>query len=238
MIVAVDGPSAAGKGTLARRLAAALDFAYLDTGLLYRAVGAAVLAAGGDPADPAAAAAAARNLDPTVLDPALDPALGPALDLAPLRREAVGQAASVVAPIPEVRAALLDHQRRFAAAPPGGKAGAVLDGRDIGTVVCPRAEVKIFVTASAEQRARRRHKELLERGQASIYARVMEEMRDRDRRDSERAAAPLRPAEDAEVLDTSALDADEALQAALEIVEAKCPGLTGPGLTGKAGTTR
>ncbi len=229
MIVAVDGPSASGKGTLARRLAAALDFAYLDTGLLYRAVGAAVLAAGGDPADPAAAAAAARNLDPTVLDPAL----GPALDLAPLRREAVGQAASVVAPIPEVRAALLGHQRRFAAAPPGGKAGAVLDGRDIGTVVCPQAEVKIFVTASAEERAGRRHKELLERGQASIYARVVEDLRARDRRDSERAVAPLRPAEDAEVLDTSALGADEALQAALAIVEAKCPGLTG-----KAGTTR
>ncbi len=125
MIVAVDGPSASGKGTLARRLAAALDYAHLDTGLLYRAVGAAVLAAGGDPAEPAAAAAAARNLDLAALDPV------------PLRREAVGQAASVVAAIPEVRAALLDHQRRFAAAPPGGKAGAVLDGRDIGTVVCP-----------------------------------------------------------------------------------------------------
>ncbi len=218
MIVAVDGPSASGKGTLARRLAAALDFAYLDTGLLYRAVGAAVLAAGGDPADPVAAAAAARDLDPAALDPALD--------LTPLRREAVGQAASLVAPIPEVRAALLDHQRRFAAAPPGAKAGAVLDGRDIGTVVCPRAEVKIFVTASAEKRARRRHKELLERGEASIYARVVEEMHERDRRDSERAVAPLRPAGDAEILDTGALGVDEALQAALEIVEAKCPGLT------------
>jgi cytidylate kinase len=214
MIVAVDGPSASGKGTLARRLAAALDFAHLDTGLLYRAVGAAVLAAGGDPAEPAVAAAAARGLDLAALDPA------------PLRREAVGQAASVVAPIPEVRAALLDHQRRFAAAPPGAKAGAVLDGRDIGTVVCPQAEVKIFVTASAEERALRRHKELLERGEASIYARVVKEMRERDRRDSERAVAPLRPAADAEVLDTDALSADEAFQAALEIVEAKCPGLT------------
>ncbi len=214
MIVAVDGPSASGKGTLARRLAAALDFAHLDTGLLYRAVGAAVLAAGGDPAEPAAAAAAARSLDLAALDPAS------------LRREAIGQAASKVAPIPEVRAALLDHQRRFAAAPPGAKAGAVLDGRDIGTVVCPEAEVKIYVTASAEERARRRHKELLERGEASIYARVVAEMRERDRRDSERAAAPLRPAPDAEVLDTGALSVDEAFQAALEIVEAKCPGLT------------
>ena len=214
MIVAVDGPSASGKGTLARRLAAALDFAYLDTGLLYRAIGAAVLAAGGDPAGPAAAVAAARNLDLTALDPT------------PLRREAVGQAASVVAAIPEVRTTLLDHQRRFAAAPPGGKAGAVLDGRDIGTVVCPRAEVKIFVTASADARAQRRHKELLERGEASIYARVVEEMRERDRRDSERAAAPLQPAADAEVLDTDALGAEEAFQAALMIIEAKCPGLT------------
>ena len=214
MIVAVDGPSASGKGTLARRLAAALDFAILDTGLLYRAVGAAVLAADGNPAEPAAAAAAAQNLDLT------------ALDSAPLRHEAVGQAASVVAPIPEVRAALLDHQRRFAAAPPGGKAGAVLDGRDIGTVVCPRAEVKIYVTASPEARARRRHKELLERGEASIYARVVEEMRERDRRDSERAAAPLRPAPDAVVLDTTEMDAEEAFQAALEIVEARHPGLT------------
>ena len=214
MIVAVDGPSASGKGTLARRLAAALDFALLDTGLLYRAVGAAVLSAGGDPAEPAVAAAAARRLDLAALDPA------------PLRREAVGQAASVVAANPEVRAALLDHQRRFAAAPPGGKAGAVLDGRDIGTVVCPQAEVKIFVTASPEERARRRHKELLERGEARIYARVVAEMRERDRRDSERAAAPLQPAADAEVLDTTALDAEEALQAALEIVERKRPGLT------------
>ncbi len=214
MIVAVDGPSASGKGSLARRLAAALDFALLDTGLLYRAVGAAVLAAGGDPAEPAVAAAAARSLDLAALDPA------------PLRREAVGQAASVVAANPEVRAALLDHQRRFAAAPPGGKAGAVLDGRDIGTVVCPQAEVKIFVTASPEERARRRHKELLERGEARIYARVVAEMRERDRRDSERAAAPLQPAADAEVLDTTALDAEEAFRAALEIVERKRPGLT------------
>ncbi len=213
MIVAVDGPSASGKGTLARRLAAALDFAHLDTGLLYRAVGAAVLAAGGDPAEPAVAAAA-RNLDLAALDPA------------PLRREAVGHAASMVAAIPEVRAALLDHQRRFATAPPAAKAGAVLDGRDIGTVVCPQAEVKIFVTATAEERARRRHKELLERGEASIYARVLAEMRERDRRDSERAAAPLQPAADAEVVDTTALDAEEAFRAALEIVERKRPGLT------------
>ena len=216
MIVAVDGPSASGKGTLARRLAAALDFAFLDTGLLYRAVGTAVLAAGGDPADPAAALAAARDLDLSALDPTA------------LRREAAGQAASVVAVIPEVRAALRDLQRRFAAAPPGRKAGAVLDGRDIGTVVCPQAEVKIFLTASAEARARRRHKELLERGEASIYARVLAEMRERDRRDSERAAAPLKPAADAEILDTTDLDAEEAFRTALAIVENKRPDLTAP----------
>ncbi len=216
MIVAVDGPSASGKGTLARRLAAALDFAFLDTGLLYRAVGTAVLAAGGDPADPAAALAAARDLDLSALDPTA------------LRREAAGQAASVVAVIPEVRAALRDLQRRFAAAPPGRKAGAVLDGRDIGTVVCPRAEVKIFLTASAEARARRRHKELLERGEARIYARVLAEMRERDRRDSERAAAPLKPAADAEILDTTDLDAEEAFRTALAIVENKRPDLTAP----------
>ncbi len=214
MIVAVDGPSASGKGTLARRLAAALDFAFLDTGLLYRAVGTAVLAAGGDPADPATALAAARDLDLAALDPT------------PLRHEAAGQAASVVAVIPEVRAALRDLQRRFAAAPPGHKAGVVLDGRDIGTVVCPQAEVKIFLTASAAARARRRHKELLERGEASIYARVLAEMRERDRRDSERAAAPLKPAADAEILDTTDLDAEETFRTALAIVENKRPDLT------------
>ncbi len=214
MIVAVDGPSASGKGTLARRLAAALDFAFLDTGLLYRAVGTAVLAAGGDPADPAAALAAARDLDLS------------ALDTTALRREAAGEAASVVAVIPEVRAALRDLQRRFAAAPPGRKAGAVLDGRDIGTVVFPQAEVKIFLTASAEARARRRHKELLERGEASIYARVLAERRERDRRDSERAAAPLKPAADAEILDTTGMDAEKVFRAALAIVENKWPDLT------------
>ena len=214
MIVAIDGPSASGKGTLARRLAEALDFAYLDTGMLYRAVGAAVLAAGADPGEAAAALEAARALE-------LED-----LERPGLRDEAVGQAASLVAPFPAVRAALLDLQRHFAAAPPGGKPGAVLDGRDIGTVVCPEAEVKIFVTASLEGRARRRHKQLLERGEASIYARVVQEMRARDRRDSERAAAPLRPAPDAVVLDTNELDAGEAFRAALEIVDSRRVGLT------------
>ena len=214
MIVAIDGPSASGKGTLARRLAEALDFAYLDTGMLYRATGAAVLAAGADPGEAAAAVEAARALELSDLD------------RAGLRGEAVAQAASIVAVMPGVRGALLGLQRGFAAVPPGGKAGAVLDGRDIGTVVCPEAEVKIFVTASLEGRARRRHKELLERGEASIYARVVQEMRARDRRDSERAAAPLRPAPDAVVLDTNELDAGDAFRAALEIVDSRRVGLT------------
>ena len=214
MIVAIDGPSASGKGTLARRLAEALDFAYLDTGMLYRAVGAAVLAAGADPGEAAAAVEAARTLELSDLE------------RPGLRGEAVGQAASIVAVMPGVRGALLGLQRRFAAAPPGGQAGAVLDGRDIGTVVCPEAEVKIFVTASLEGRARRRHKELLERGEASIYARVVQEMRARDRRDSERAAAPLRPAPDAVVLDTNELGAGDAFRAALEIVDSRRSGLT------------
>ncbi len=209
MIVAIDGPSASGKGTLARRLAQELGFAFLDTGLLYRAVGAAVLAAGAAPGEEAAALEAARALE--LKD----------LDRAGLRREAAGQAGSTVAAIPAVRQALLGLQRRFAAAPPGGAAGAVLDGRDIGTVVCPEADVKLFVSARPAARARRRHKELLERGEASIYARVVQEMRERDSRDSERAAAPLRPAPDAVVLDTTDLDAEEAFRAALDIVASK-----------------
>ncbi len=209
MIVAIDGPSASGKGTLARRLAQELGFAFLDTGLLYRAVGAAVLAAGADPGEEAAALEAARALE--LKD----------LDRAGLRREAAGQAGSAVAAIPAVRQALLGLQRRFAAAPPGGAAGAVLDGRDIGTVVCPEADVKLFVSASPEARARRRHKELLDRGEVSIYARVVQELRERDSRDSERAAAPLRPAPDAVVLDTTDLDAEEAFRAALDIVASK-----------------
>ncbi|HLI10926.1 MAG TPA: (d)CMP kinase [Alphaproteobacteria bacterium] len=215
MIIAVDGPAASGKGTLARRLAERFAFAYLDTGLLYRAVGLAVLRQGGDPADPAAAAAAARRLDLDALD---DPAL---------RGDEAGNAASKVAAIPAVRAALLELQRGFARTPPGGKKGAVLDGRDIGTVICPEAEVKLFVTASPEARARRRHKELLARGLDSIYARVLQDLRERDARDAARAVAPLKPAPDACVLDTSALDADQAFEAAVRQVLAKTGGREG-----------
>jgi len=209
MIIAIDGPAASGKGTLARALAAALGFAHLDTGAIYRAVAARVLAAGADPRDAAAALRSARVLE--------------AADLrrSDLRRQEVGQGASVVAAIPEVRAALLAFQRDFAARPPDGRPGAVLDGRDVGTVVCPEAEVKFFVTASPEVRAGRRHKELLDGGAESIYARVLQEVRDRDARDSGREAAPLRPAEDAIVLDTTELSAEAALAAALAHIRSR-----------------
>jgi cytidylate kinase len=202
MIIAIDGPAAAGKGTLARRLAAHYGLNYLDTGALYRAVGMSVLRAGGDPADPASAEAAARALDPAGLS---DPGL---------RTEDAGQAASKVAAIPAVRAALLDFQRAYAAQAPG----AVLDGRDIGTVVCPDADVKLFVTASVECRAARRLKELLDKGEPAIGERILQEMRERDARDRARSVAPLVPAADAVVLDTTELDADAAFAAAVAIV--------------------
>jgi CMP/dCMP kinase len=207
MIIAVDGPAAAGKGTLARRLALALDLAYLDTGALYRAVGLSVLRAGGDPADEAAAVDAAENLDRSILD---DPEL---------RGDAAASAASKVAAIPAVRQVLLAFQRDLAANPPDGKQGAILDGRDIGTVVCPEADVKIFVTASPEARAERRLKELQGRGIEAIYANVLQDMKERDARDQARAVAPLVPAEDAHILDTTDLDADEAFEQALAIVD-------------------
>jgi cytidylate kinase len=207
MIIAVDGPAAAGKGTLARRLALALNLAYLDTGALYRAVGLSVLRAGGDPADEAAAVEAAENLDRSILD---DPEL---------RGDAAAGAASKVAAIPAVRQVLLAFQHDLAANPPAGKQGAILDGRDIGTVVCPEADVKIFVTASAEARAERRLKELQGRGIEAIYANVLQDMKERDARDQARAVAPLVPAEDAHILDTTDLDADEAFEQALAIVD-------------------
>lgn len=206
MIIAIDGPAAAGKGTLAKRLAEKFDFAHLDTGSIYRATAKKVLAAGIDPDDADACAAAALALTPE--DLAADG----------LRTEEVGQAASKVSAIPAVREALLTFQRDFAANPPGGKSGAVLDGRDVGTVVCPAAEVKMFVTASVEVRAERRFKELREKDENAIYARVFAEMKERDDRDTNRAVAPLKPAEDAHLVDTSDLDADQAFARALEIV--------------------
>jgi len=203
-VIAIDGPAAAGKGTLARRLAEALDLPYLDTGLLYRAVGRRVLDASADPADPAAAAAAAAALQPE--DTRRADLRGPAADAA----------AAAVASIPAVRAALLDFQRGFAAA-----RGAVLDGRDIGTVIFPDAPVKLFVTASLAARARRRWVELEAKGVDHPLAQVEEEMRVRDAMDAARAAAPLRPAADAVLLDTTALDPDAAFAAALREVRAR-----------------
>lgn len=211
LVVAIDGPAAAGKGTLARRLASELGLAYLDTGSIYRAVGVSVLRAGQDPANPEAAAVAAEALTPDTLS---------ALQQDPLlRSEDGGKAASLVAAQPAVRKALLDFQRAFAVTPPGGAKGAVLDGRDIGTVVCPDASVKLFVTASVEERARRRVKELRERGETVIESVVLQDMKDRDERDQARSVAPLRPADDALVLDTSALDADAAFAAVLAHVQ-------------------
>lgn len=207
-IIAIDGPAAAGKGTLARRLAAEFGYDYLDTGLLYRAVGMNVDRAGFDPADPARATEAAIALLPE--DLAADD----------LRTDEAAQAASKVAVIPGVRAALLDFQRLFAAQPPAGR-GAVLDGRDIGTVVCPQASIKLFVTASLEKRAERRLKELRDRGLEAIQSTVLADMRERDERDSKRAVAPLVPADDAFVLDTSDLDADQAFAAAVEFIRSR-----------------
>ena len=191
MIVAVDGPVAAGKGTLARRLAAHFDYAYLDTGLLYRATALRLLRAGADRGDVGQAAAAARAID------------GDDLANPGLRAEAVGIAASQISQIAEVRAALLAHQRKFAAEPPGGRPGAVLDGRDIGTVVCPEAEIKLFVTASAETRAHRRYLELWNSDPEISEAEVRADLDRRDSRDSSRSRSPLRPAHDAHLLDTT-----------------------------------
>jgi cytidylate kinase len=199
MIVAIDGPAAAGKGTLARRIAEALGYHHLDTGLLYRAVGVLTVLRGVTPRQ------AAESLTPEDLK------------RPDLRGEAAGQAASKVAAIPEVRAALLDFQRRFARQAPG----AVLDGRDIGTVICPDAEVKLYVTASVEKRAERRVKELLAKGERVIAGRVLQDLKDRDARDSARDVAPMATAPDAILLDTSDLDADAAFEAALAIVRRK-----------------
>ncbi len=206
MIVAIDGPAAAGKGTLARRLAEHLGLAYLDTGLLYRAVGIKTVRSGADPADAGAATATAEALTPEDLE---NPEL---------RHDAAANAASKVAAIPGVRAALLEFQRGFALTPPGGAKGAVLDGRDIGTVVCPDADAKLFVTASVEVRAERRLKELQGRGVEAIPSRVLQDMKERDARDSGRDVAPLAPAGDARVLDTSEMDPETAFTAALEFV--------------------
>ena len=209
-VVAIDGPAASGKGTLARRLAERFGLAHLDTGKLYRATASLVLAAGADPADAEVAATAARQVDMTHLaDPAL---LG----------EEVAQASSIVAAIPAVRAALLDRQREFAADPLAPFRGAVLDGRDIGTAVCPDATVKLFVTASPEARAERRLRELRERGATVIYGNVLQDMKERDARDSLRRVAPLAAAPDAVTIDTTLLDAEQVFGQASDLIARLC----------------
>ncbi|HUJ98889.1 MAG TPA: (d)CMP kinase [Stellaceae bacterium] len=209
MIIAVDGPAASGKGTLARRLARHFNLGHLDTGKLYRAAALHALENGGDPADPAVAEAGAKAVRAADLG---DPRLGD---------EAVARGASVVAAIPAVRQALFAFQRDFARHPPGGAAGAVLDGRDIGTVICPDADAKLFITAGIEARAARRFKELRDSGKAAIYEAVLQDMKDRDARDGQRRAAPMVPADDAFVLDTTTLDADAAFAAALDFIGRK-----------------
>lgn len=203
LVIAVDGPAASGKGTLARRLAAHYGLAYLDTGSLYRATALAVMLAGGDPSNEGAAVEAAQTLDPVRFTDEQ------------LRSPGAGEAASKVAAIPAVRTALLDLQRSVASKIPG----AVLDGRDIGTVVCPDADAKLFVTAAPETRAQRRHLEHLGRGEDISYDEVLADIRRRDERDSGRAVAPLVPAADAHLLDTTELGIEAAFQAALDLVE-------------------
>ena len=214
MIIAIDGPAAAGKGTLAQNLAKHFSYAFLDTGRLYRAVGYAVLQANEDPADEAAATKAAKAFDPKSTNAVLK---NPAS-----RDEATGNAASKVAVIPAVRTALLDLQRDFAHHPffeDGTPAkGAVLDGRDVGTVVCPDADVKFFVTASAEVRADRRFKELQDANKPADYDKILADIKERDKRDSERATAPLKPAADACILDTSNMNAVQVFQSALDFI--------------------
>jgi len=205
-VIAIDGPAASGKGTLACRLADRLGFAHLDTGALYRATAFLVLDPGGDPADPETAARAARRIDRQLL---ADPRL---------RGEVVAAAASTVAAIPAVRRALLELQRNFAAHPPAPAQGAILDGRDIGSVVCPAADVKLFVTASAEERARRRLEELRQRGATAIFEDVLQDLKERDARDTERRAAPLTAAPDAIVIDTTTLDADAVFKRAYNLI--------------------
>ena len=207
MIIAIDGPAAAGKGTLARQIADHFGYAYLDTGSLYRAVAHAVVRQGKEPGDEAAALKAAQELDPATIDPKA------------IRTGEIGQAASIVAAMQPVRDAILAFQRNFAGNPPDGAPGAVLDGRDIGTVVCPGADVKLFVTASAEVRAHRRWLELKNSGSAVSETQVLEEVRERDKRDRERAHSPLLPAADAHLLDTSDLSIEAAFKAALAIIE-------------------
>ncbi len=204
MIIAMDGPAASGKGTLARAVARHYGLNYLDTGSMYRMVAVGVLRAGGKPDDVQLATHAALTLDPSEYDDA------------DLRTAEAGAAASIVAAFPTVRAAILDAQRDFALAPPG----AVLDGRDIGTVVCPDADVKLYVSASSQVRANRRHAELLARGEDISFDQVHADLVKRDAQDANRKASPLKPAEDAHLLDTSDLSIETAFECAIAIIDA------------------
>ncbi|HXX25408.1 MAG TPA: (d)CMP kinase [Pseudolabrys sp.] len=204
MIIAIDGPAASGKGTLGKKLATHYGLRHLDTGLLYRAVAKSVLDAGKNPGDATAAVAAAKCLNATRFEEAV------------LKSPTVGDAASIVSAFPDVRAVLVALQRSFAAAPPG----AVLDGRDIGTVICPDADVKIYVTATPEVRARRRALEYRAAGRQIDEMAVLADIKKRDERDMGRATAPLKQAKDAHLLDTTHLDIDAAIRAAINIVEA------------------
>lgn len=207
MVIAIDGPAASGKGTLAKRLAAHYGLPHLDTGLLYRAVALTVIDSGHSLDDHQAAARAASSL---IADRLAD---------SRLRERAMGEAASRISAVPAVRAALLAWQQRFA----GDASGAVLDGRDIGTVVCPNAQVKLFITAAPEERARRRHLELLRRGESASLGAILDDIVARDARDAQRSTAPLKAAADAVILDTTELDPDEAFAAARAIVDRARP---------------
>ncbi len=207
VIIAVDGTAASGKGTLAKRLARHFQFAHLDSGSLYRLTALKTIETGGNPARESDAVEAARAIDPSRASDAA------------IRTDAVAQAASVVAAFPPVRAALLEFQKRFAATPPGGANGAVIDGRDIGTVVCPFADAKLFVDAQSRVRAHRRWLELKASGVSRDEAVVLADIEARDKRDRERAVAPLKPAADAILLDTTNLDIDAAFAAALALVK-------------------
>ncbi len=203
--IAIDGPVASGKGTIGRRLAQQLGFSYLDTGSLYRGLGAIALEQGLDLDDEDALTDLARTTSPE------------AFQRDDLRKEAVGEAASIVAAMAKVRGALADLQRRFAEQPPQGKGGVVLDGRDIGTVILPDAALKLFVTANEEARAKRRFLELQKRGDSATYARVLSDLQARDERDRSRTTAPLKPADDAILLDTSEMDAEQAFERAFDL---------------------
>jgi cytidylate kinase len=211
IVIAVDGTAASGKGTLAKRLAAHFHFAHLDSGSLYRLV---ALKVGGVGATEENAARAARSLTATAIKAAQK-------DDVQIRSAEVGRAASIVSAFPDVRKALLEFQRQFAERPPGGAKGAVIDGRDIGTVICPQATAKLFVDAEPEVRARRRWLELTDRGETANEAAILKDIIERDRRDRERAASPLKPAPDALLLDSTHLDIDAAFAAALGLVQPK-----------------